>query len=290
VKARMIGLAMGLILSGFVQTLAQQPEQKPLPDDVGALMTEVHTHQMKLEQVRENYTYTSAQLTEDLDGHGQVKKTVQVEDVCFFVHGHAICRMVRKDGRPLSAHEADRETERITRQVEKAEKTPPDQPLEGPTIRVSRLLNIMDVSCLRRQSFRGRETLVFDFSGRKEAKTSGTVEGASKKLKGTIWVDEKDLVISRVEVRFTENFSIGGGLVANVQKGSNFSFDQAPVNGEIWLPTGAEGDWQVRVLLFKGVRQHFVERDFDYQRFHVSTDQEKSVTVAPGRGARPAKP
>jgi hypothetical protein len=80
-----------------------------------------------------------------------------------------------------------------------------------------------------------------------------------------------------MEVSFDDNFHVAGGLVANVQKGSNFRFDQAPVNGEIWLPTGGEGTVQLRVLLVKGIRQHFTERDYDFKRFHVETEQGKDA-------------
>jgi hypothetical protein len=66
---------------------------------------------------------------------------------------------------------------------------------------------------------------------------------------------------------------VAGGLVANVQKGSSFRFDQEPVNGEIWLPTGGEGTIQLRLLLVKGVREHFTERDYDFKRFRVDTHE-----------------
>ncbi|HUD75571.1 MAG TPA: hypothetical protein VMQ76_10895, partial [Terracidiphilus sp.] len=69
-------------------------------------------------------------------------------------------------------------------------------------------------------------------------------------------------------------------VVANVQKGSNFHFDQALVNGEVWLPTGAEGTVQARVLLVKSIRQHVTERDYDYKRFHVDAEQGKGAKVA----------
>jgi len=69
--------------------------------------------------------------------------------------------------------------------------------------------------------------------------------------------------------------------VATIQKGSTFRFDQSPVNGEVWLPTGAEGNVQARVLLLKNYRQHFTERDFDFKRFRVETQQMKDAQVVP---------
>jgi hypothetical protein len=56
-----------------------------------------------------------------------------------------------------------------------------------------------------------------------------------------------------------------------VEKGSNFSFDQAPQEDGLWLPTGGEGLVQARVLLLKGIRQRIMERDYSYKRFRVET-------------------
>lgn len=270
-------------LAGFVSTVlpalpgqAQQAANPPLPD-IRELMHEVQEHQKQLEKVRENYTYSSLQTTQDIDSNGRVKKTETREGEDFFVNGHVIERTVKKDGQPLDDHDQQKETERVTKLVEKAQKTPPDQPLEGQTISVSRVLEIMDVRNPRRETFRGRAAIVFDFAGRKDAQTHGLAEDASKKLQGTIWIDEADRQVVHLEVSFIDNFRVGGGLVANIEKGSSFRFDQTLVNGEIWLPTGAEANMQARVLLVKNMRQHFTESDYDFKRFHVDAQQEKDA-------------
>lgn len=158
---------------------AQQKTDPPLPE-IRQLMKEVQEHQKELEKVQENYTYSTSVAVQEIDGHGQVKKTETEEFEDFFVNGHQIGRKVKKDGKPLEGHELEKETDRVTKEVEKAEKTPPDQPLEGPTISIGRLLEIMDVRNPRREIYRGRPAIVFDFVGRKDAKTHGMVEDASK--------------------------------------------------------------------------------------------------------------
>lgn len=262
------------------QAAGRQTGAAALPD-IHELMREVQEHQRQVDKVRESYTYTSFQTEQDLDSSGQVKKTETTENDDFFVNGHAIERTVKKDGKPLSAHDEEKETERVTKLVEKAQKTPPGEALEGPNISISRVLEIMDVRNPRREVFRGRPTIVFDFIGRKDVKTHGLAEDASKKLEGTLWVDEADREVAHMEVKFDDNFHVVGGLVANVQKGSNFRFDQAPVDGGLWLPTGGEGTLQLRLLLVKGVRQHFTERDYDFKRFHVEAQQGKEATALP---------
>jgi hypothetical protein len=255
---------------------AQQAGEGPLPD-IRQLMNEVHDHQHALDKVRENYTYTSLQTTQEIDPKGQVRKTEVSEFEEFFVNGHLIGRKVKKDSQPLSDHDRQKETERVTKLVEKAQNIPSDQPLEGQQISVSRILDLMEVRNPRRQAYRGRPTIVFDFIGKKDVKTHGLAEDISKKIQGTVWVDEADRVVAHLEVAFNDNFRVGGGLVATIEKGSNLHFDQAPVNGEIWLPTGGEGTVQARVLLVKGIRQHGVERDYDYKRFHVEAEQMKDA-------------
>jgi hypothetical protein len=139
----------------------------------------------------------------------------------------------------------------------------------------------MDVRNPRREVFRGRSTFVFDFIGRKDAKTHGMAEDASKKLEGTVWIDEADRQVAHLEVSFDENFRIGGGLVATVEKGSNLRFDQAPVEDGLWLPTGGEANMQARLMMVKNLRQHIIERDFGFERFEVKTAAAKDVHVTP---------
>ena len=276
-------------------TAAQTPPQpdaqsasQPIPG-IRVLMTEVIEHQKQLEKIRENYTYRSSTTTQEIDSTGQVKKTESEDSEVFFVNSHRIERTVKKDGKPLNEHDQQKEQERVNKLVEKAQKTPPGEPLEGPNtnISVSHLLDIMQASNPHRETFRGRSTIVFDFAGKRDAKTHGMAEDASKKIAGTLWVDEHDRQVARMEAHFTDNFHVGGGLLANVQKGSSFYFDQALINGEIWLPTGAEGHIEARVLLLKGIRQHVVERDFDYQRFSVDAQTGKTATVAEPKTADP---
>jgi len=276
---------LAFCLAGFIPLLgtppaqAQQPANPPSPSlpEIHQLMHEVQDHQKQLDKVRENYTYTSLQTTQDLDSNGQVKKTEVTENEDFFVNSHVIERMVKKDGKPLDSHDEQKESERITKLVEKAGKTPPGQPIDGPSISISRVLEIMDVRSPRRETFRGRPTIVFDFIGRKDVKTHGLAEDASKKLQGTLWVDEADREVAHMEVSFDDTFKVAGGLFATIQKGSSFRFDQEPVNGELWLPTGAEASVQARLLLVKSIRQHFIELDYDFKRFHVDAQQGKDV-------------
>ena len=110
-------------LAGILSALgapAQTPANAPLPD-IRQLMQEVMQHQKQLEKVRESYTYNSTQTIQDVDSNGRVTKTETSENEDFFVNGHAIERTVKKNGQPLNEREQQKETERVTKLVEKAD-------------------------------------------------------------------------------------------------------------------------------------------------------------------------
>ena len=262
-------------------TAASPTPNSSLPD-IRQLMREVSEHQKQLEKVRENYTYNSIETIQDIDASGRVTKTETAERNNFFVNSHLIERLMKKNGRPLDGHDEGKEQDRVNKLIEKAQKTPPGQFLEAQNMSISQILDLMDVRNPRRETYHGRPTFVFDFVGRRNAKTHGLVEDASKKLQGTIWIDEADLQVAHLEVSFNDNFRIAGGLLATVQKGSNLRFDQAPVEGGLWLPTGGEANMQARLLLFKNMRQHLTERDFGFAQFHVQTQQSaEAQSVSP---------
>jgi hypothetical protein len=258
---------------------AQQPaaKQAPLPD-VPTLMKQVQEHQHKLDQTRENYTYREIIETHELDKKGNVKKTESEESEIFFVNTHEIERKVKKDGKDLSANEQKKEQDRVMKEVEKAQKTPPGQSTEKNEVSVGQLLAIMKVSNARREMLDGRSTLAFDFVGDPHAKTHGMAEDASKKLSGTLWIDEQDREVRRMIARFDDNFHMGFGLFS-VGKGSNFTFDQKLVNNELWLPIDGQAHLIAHAIGIVGYRADISLTDKDYQRFHTDAQQQPGAKV-----------
>jgi hypothetical protein len=107
-----------------------------------------------------------------------------------------------------------------------------------------------------------------------------------QKLAGVIWVDEKARDVARLEAYFVGDFRFAGGLLANLQKGTSFIFEQAYVNNEVWLPTYEEAHVGVRVLLLKGFKVNAVTRYSNYKRFNVET----LSTIAKPKGAEETAP
>ena len=259
---------------------ARSASLEPAVQDVHALLLEVEAHQKQVEKMREDYTYHEITRTEELDGSGKVKRTETVELEVFYVNSHPIRRQVRKQGKELSADEQKKDQARVTKEVETALKKPPGEPLHGDAITVQRLLQIMSIRNPRRLMYKNRPTIAFEFVGDPHTKTHGITEDISKKLSGTVWIDEKDRQVTRMDARIDDNLRVGGGLVASVQKGSSFTFEQELVNHELWLPTAADIHVAARVMILKGLRQNIHVQNDNYQKFHADAIQQPGVTVA----------
>lgn len=267
-----------LILWGTALISSAQANPSPIPD-TATLMRQVQEQQRKLDKTRENYTYREIVVVHELDKNGNVKKTDSEEDEIFFVNSHEIDRKVKKDGKDLSPDDQKKEQQRVLKDVDKAQNTPPGKSLDKHEVSIGQLLAIMKVSNPRRETVDGRGTLAFDFAGDPHAQTHGMAEDASKKLSGTIWIDEKDREVRRLIARFDDNFHLGFGLFS-VGKGSNFTFDQKLVNNELWLPTSGQAHLVAHAIGIIGYRADISVTDDQYQVFHTEAQQQPGVKVA----------
>jgi hypothetical protein len=262
--------------------------ERPLPD-IAALMHDVETNQRAAEAIEKDYLYRSLVTEERLDSHGGLKKTETMEYEVFWANGVPVGRLVKKDGRELSPGEQKKENERIDKDSERAKERRQKADEEGKEsdarghelMTASRALELGSFTNPRRVQLNGRDTIVADYVGDPKAKTRTRFEEVVRDMMGTVWVDEEDRVLVKAEGHFVNNFKIGGGLVANIQKGTNFSMEQRKVNGEVWLPARFAGEGSARALLFLGFNGHIEAVESDYRKFKATSTivpVESSVT------------
>src|SRR5580700_10393391 len=92
-----------LLLAGiFLAAGSAQTGSTPIPD-VPMLLQQVLDHQRQLDATRENYTYRELQIIQELNKDGSTKKITNEEYDVFFVNTHQIERLVKKNGKELSA-------------------------------------------------------------------------------------------------------------------------------------------------------------------------------------------
>lgn len=257
---------------------------EPLPD-IALLIREVSEHQDEIERLLENYTYRQTITSREFDKKGAMKVTGSETFELTFYRGRRLRRLVAKNGEPLSAADQakeDRRIEKAIRDIEKKEAEKEKERREGgeeedddersPTI--SDILRASKLTNPRRERFRGREVIVFDFEPLPGYKPQKRIEKVMGKMAGAIWIDASDREVARVEARLVESYKIGGGLIAAIKPGSAFVLEQNRVNDEIWLPSHAEYNISVRAFFF-GLDFNATIDYGDYRRFNVESEKER---------------
>ncbi len=269
--------------------------QVQLPD-LRALFKEIDENQKATDKIRENYAGSQSEEEMEFEGDGRVKKREASEYTFFYLNGHEVTTLVKKDGKELSAEDQKKENDKTRKRIEelqkreakkeakeeKARQAGKEEDKDEPGIEV--FLRACQFVNPRRERFRGLDVLVFDFEPNPDFKPRKLVEKIVQKLAGVVWVDEKAHQVARLEAYFVGDVKIGGGLLANLQKGTSFVFEQAFVNNEVWLPTYGEAHIGVRFLLVKGIKASVVTRYWDYKKFNVET----LSTIAKPKGAADA--
>jgi hypothetical protein len=256
--------------------------QVKLPD-LKKLFEEIDANQKEIDKVKENYAGTQVEEETEYDKTGKVSKKEINEYTFFYLNGDEVTTLVKKDGKPLSEEKQKEENEKTQKRIaeaqkkekkkeekeEKAKEEGKESKDDDPGIEV--FLRVCQFVNPRRERFRGQDVLVFDFEPNPEYKPKNLEEHVVKELAGVIWIDEKAKDVVRLEAYFVGDVHIGGGVLANLQKGTSFVFEQAYINNEVWLPTYVEAHVGVRFLLVKGIKVNVTTKYSDYKRFNVET-------------------
>jgi hypothetical protein len=281
--------------------------QVQLPD-LQALFKEIDDNQKAIDKIKENYAGTRNEEQTEYDKTGKVTKHEVKEYSFFYLNGDEISTLTKKDGTPLGGDEQRKENEKTQKEIqeiqknqdkkeakeEKAKEEGKEKKDDDDDVGIEVFLRACQFVNPRRERFRGQDVLVFDFEPNPEFKPRKLAEKVVHELAGVIWIDEKAHDVARLEAYFVGDFKFGGGLIANLQKGTSFTFEQAFLNNEVWLPTYEEAHVGVRLLLLKGIKVNAVTRYSDYKKFNVesvaSVGKPKDATEAPGADPPPSKP
>src|SRR6266403_1419906 len=240
--------------------------QVKLPD-LKKLFEQLDANQKQIDKIKENYAGTRLEEETEYDKTGKVTKKEAKEFTFFYLDGE---QKKENEQTQKRIEEVQKQSKKKEEKAEKAkeqgkDEKEKDEPGIEVFLRTSQFVNP------RRERFRGQDVLVFDFEPNPEYKAKNLVERLVKELAGVVWVDEKANDVARLEAYFVGDFHLGGGILASVQKGTSFVFEQAYLNNEVWLPTYEEAHVGARVLLVKGFKLNAITRYSDYKRFNVET-------------------
>lgn len=286
-----------LLVAATLHAQTVAPEDKPLPD-IPTLMRQVEINQKLAESVEKNYIYREDSTLNELNKSGGIKKSEERAFEIFYLDGVRVARLVRKDNKDLTPDELARENSRMDKEVAKAKERRAKADASGKEtdsegrdeITVSRILELGTFSNPRRILVAGRPTIVVDYTGNPSARTHNPGEGAIKLIAGIVCVDEQDKFIQHAEGHFTDNFKLGGGLVADISKGTSFAATNTKINDEVWLPAHAEAHGHLRYLLFFSINGDATIKTSGYRKFKATSTILPNLTIAPPDPAPSTKP
>jgi len=257
--------------------------------DVVALLREVSTNQDKLEQRFTEYSFVQKQTEREISGKGEVKKeTTKVYEVFPIPNREPVMKLISENGVELTGERAAKEQKRVEEEFAKAERDKEKDALEvqkrkaerekkrtakaqkdgdDDDVEISQFLKIHEFVSPRRERFRDRDAVVFDFRPRPGFKPGSRQEDLISKLVGVVWIDPVDKQVMRLEARLAEGFKMAGGLLVNLRPGAAFVMEQTRMNEGVWLPRLAQINLSVKVLLFGGGDFNQTFEWSDYKHF-----------------------
>jgi hypothetical protein len=253
---------------------------EPLPE-IRQLLSDLQANEDRVEELLDSYSFTQKTIKREVGKDGVLRETGSETYQLSFYKGERIKRLIEKDGKPLNAKDQADEDREVAKRVDEIEKRiarKEKQPESDNRISIAEMLRASNLINPRRERFRGRDVIVFDFepNPKFDYKNSKSMLKFFGKTTGVMWIDEHDKQVARLEAALSESFGVGGGVVAKLKKGATFSLEQERVNEEIWLPSLAEINLSVRVLLLKGIDLNQIVRSYNYRKFATEV---KGATV-----------
>lgn len=260
-----------------------QISSEPLPD-IAALLKQLQDNEDKTDAILENYSFTQKIISRELGKDGILREKESETYQLSFFKGNRIRRLIEKNNQPLNAGEQADEDKNVQKEVAKIEKQiakkEADSVSSGDNNRRISIAETLRASLLknpRRERFRGRDVIVFDFepNPKFDLKNAKSMLKFFGKVGGVMWIDEKDKQVVRIEATLMDSYKIGGGLLANLKKGATFTLEQERVNNEIWLPSLIDVNLSVKVFLVKGINLNQVVKSYNYSKFKTEVTDSK---------------
>jgi len=274
--------------------------------DIAALMREVSRNQDALEERTAEYAYMQKETTREINDRGELKKqTVRIHEVFPVANREPVYKLISEDGVPLLGERAAKEEKRVQDEMVKAEKESAENKekrerreaerakkrstakAEDEDPGISQFLRACEFVSPRRERFRDRDTIVFDFRPRANFRPTNRSESLISKLVGVIWIDPVDKQVMRMEARLAEGFKMGGGLLVSLKPGAAMVMEQTRMTDGVWLPRLAHFNLSIRVLLFGGGDINKTFEWSDYRHFKSGVDSYKLEAPPKPTEARP---
>ena len=262
-----------------------------------------------------DYAYTLTYVKREYDGSHQFKERTTVFEVYLptltsGTRGRGVLLVTSRDGIPVPPDELEKERLRVGKQLEQEEqrigaaesKTPPTNgvgmlPLgtygamkasSGKLVPSYALLKVQtflagcELTAVGREQQDGREMLVFNFSPRPGAQFD-EAEKYIQQLKGRIWIDAKDRIVTRLAGWPSDSGSLtaADGLTGASDKSPAVYVEMVRTSDGVWLPRVTRIDGMDYPKLFDHIKFDSNLSYSEYRRFKTEIEDLKVESPKP---------
>ncbi|HEX8719421.1 MAG TPA: hypothetical protein VF736_02155 [Pyrinomonadaceae bacterium] len=297
-------LAAALLLSAAARPPAGAAFQTAESLDVPALILEVARNEKALLARRLEYTWTATTTDREVNKRGQVtKQSVNVYEV-YPVRGEFARKLVSRDGVPVSRGRAEEELKKAAERLEKAAQEeqrraegrlpPPPAPTaaeaQNPagipsfgfstghrdsngfssseiSMSVWRFFRYGEFTRPRRETLRGRETVVLDFRPRADFRPANELQKPYARLAGRLWIDAADKAVARLEAWAVD------ARAADAAPAVVFEHERMPDG--VWLERLVRINTYNHREVFNGIGLDFTKEVTDFRRFSSAAGDER---------------
>jgi hypothetical protein len=223
-------------------------------------------------QAARRYEFTERVDARRLDGEGRVKTRDVNSYEVLLLAGTPYRRLSARDDQPLAASEEKKEAAKLTRSIAERGKESVGQRALRLAAYEGRsdwqrdgwreLPEAFDFVMTGREARDGQVLYVIEATPRRGYQAQSRTAKVFAHLHGKLWVDAEDYRLVKAEVEVVETIAVGLILVRLI-KGSRATFEQARVNGQVWLPRRVQVSASARVGLLKVLR---IEQEVLYSK------------------------
>jgi hypothetical protein len=235
----------------------------------------------------EDFTYTVKHTERELNEKGETtKETSKTWDIFLTPAGQSVGKLVEEDGKPLAPAEAAKQEKKVADYLTAHENDKPAPAKKGGGgfriqldeygFGLDDLMRASEFVSPRRETFNGRESVVFDYRARADFQPKSKNDEILKKIVGLIWIDAKEQVVSRIEARLTDELKVGGGMF-NI-KGAGFVFERARLPDGYWVPNFYHWNANGKGFFFMKKSVYEVTEWKNFKRFKAEPGEVKIAT------------
>lgn len=249
------------VVTPALPSTAAELQQKPeTQEQLQALVQQAVTNDLENYEAYKNLTHVERVQTDQMDSKGKLKKTESVTTEVFILYGQRVEHVIERNDKPLTADDAKKEQEKFDKKVAKLRDESPEkrrkreEKFEEETKKdresIADAAAAFDFKLLGEEVVNGRPAYVIQGEQKPNYKPKTKDGEILRKVHGKIWIDIAASHWVKMDVEFTDTYSVGW-VLARIRKGTRVQIEQVLFRDNVWVPTDVNLKLDARVALFK---------------------------------------